>query len=403
MSRRMSIVVEGYVAGGADRVLIQLLPYFSNWDIELMVNDGLDTSVLLGRPLPGNVTIKQYGWMTPADLANWVGRAATPAGAFIRRLISLALRYPATLLLFMRFLKYLGEYKPQVVFINNGGYPGGDACRMAAVAAVVNGNIHVVHAIHNMARRSSKLFLLIEWFIDRLVERGGCFVAVSEAVAESLRQIRNLRVNAVVIGNGLGVTLPPVPPPCRTPLELLQVGYLGRVKNQRLSILALGVLAQKGIRNIRITFAGKEVEDGYLQELRELAERLGVLSQIHFAGFVRDVDGLYPVCDALLLTSTVEGMPMCILEAMRAGRAVIASAVGGVPELVEQEQTGFLLHGQTPEELAEVLERILLQPDILRRMGEAASMRFMEKFTLDAQASKYLELIELPTRQRAMD
>jgi len=392
----MTVVVEGYVAGGADRVLAQLLPYFKNLQIELLVNTGLDTSVLFSKPLPDNVRLRKFSWITPADIGNWAASASSPTMVLIRRVLSVAVRYPVDILLFLRFLNYFRKNRPDILLINNGGYPGGEACRMAAVAAVVRGEIRIIHIIHNMAMPSRRLFFPMEWVIDRIVERGGDFVAVSDAVAKSLRQIRNLKINPVVIGNGLQIAPPPSPSLCGNSLEFLQVGYLGKVKNQKFSILALGILAQQGFKNVRITFAGKETESGYLRELTELAQQLGVTDQICFMGFVEEIEDFYRRCDAILLTSTVEGMPMCILEAMRAGRAVIATNVGGVPELIEHAQTGYLLKGQEPEELAEIWKRLLENPDIIGRMGARAHQRFVEKFTLDAQAGKYLELINQP-------
>lgn len=395
----MTVVVEGYVAGGADRVLTQLLPYFKYLQIELLVNTGLDTSVLFRKSLPDNVRLSKYSWITPADIGNWAASASSPAMVLVRRVLSATLRYPVNILLFLRFLNYFRKNRPDILLINNGGYPGGEACRMAAAAAVVQGKIRIVHIIHNMAMPPRKLFLPLEWIIDRIVERGGDFVAVSDAVAKSLCQIRQLKVNPIVIGNGLQIALPPLPPLCGNSLEFLQVGYLGKVKNQKFSILALGFLAQQGFKNIRITFAGKETETGYLHELTELAKQLGVADQICFLGFVKNIEEFYLRYDAILLTSIVEGMPMCILEAMRAGRAVIATDVGGVSELIEHTQTGYLLRRQYPGELAEIWKQLLENPDIMVRMGARAYQRFVEKFTLDAQASKYLELINQPYKK----
>ena len=90
---------------------------------------------------------------------------------------------------------------------------------------------------------------------------------------------------------------------------------------------------------------------------------------------------------------------MCILEAMRAGRAAIAIAVGGVPELIEHSQTGYLLKGAEPIELSEIWRQLLDKPKILEHMGASAYQRFVEKFTLDTQVDKYLELMNLPPLQ----
>jgi len=393
MPKVMTIVVEGYVAGGADRVLSQLLPYFKDFKIELLVNIALDTGILLSQPIPANVNIVKYSWTTPSDVSNWAASARSPQMTLVRRTLSVLLRYPLNMLLFLRFLNHFRKYNPDILFVNNGGYPGGQASLMAVAAAVMCGNIRTIHLVHSIASPAQKLFFPLEWVIDRVVERGWCFVAVSEAVAQSLQHIRKLKVNAVTISNGLQVAPAPLPPVCKMPLEFLQVGYLDSVKNQKFTLLALGILAKKGIKTIRITFAGKETEKGYLSSMKELAKQLGVEDQIYFAGFVRDIQSLYLKFDAVLLTSIEEGMPMCVLEAMRAGRAVIATSVGGVPELVEHKQTGFLFSCSQPEELAQIWLQLLEQPALLAKMGENAYNRFIKYFTLDLQAQKYLNLV----------
>lgn len=396
----MTVVVEGYIAGGADRVLVQLLPHFQSPRIELLVNAGLDTGVLLNQPLPVNVNLRKYSWATPASLGNWAVSTTSAIMLLPRRILSILLRYPVMVLLFMHFFNYFRKNRPDLLFINNGGYPGGEACRMAAAAAVIHGKIKIVHLVHNMATLPRHPFLPLEWIIDRIVERHGCFIAVSDAVARSLSNYRKLNGKVITIYNGVPTAPPPLPPSCVKPLEFLQVGYLGQVKNQKFSILALSILAKQGFKDIRITFAGEEAEKGYLQALTELAKQLGVSDQVRFAGFIRNIEEMYQHYDAVLLTSTVEGMPMCILEAMRAGRAVIASAVGGVPELIDHSRTGYLLKGTAPDELSEIWKQLLDRPDALEQMGANAYQLFVEKFTLDVQAAKYLEVINLQLLQK---
>lgn len=393
MTRLMIVVMEGYIAGGADRVLSQLLPYFNNLRIELLINTNLDTSVLLSRPLPANVSLRTYSWITPADLSNWAASAGFPLMKFARTFLSILLRYPVNVVLFLHFLCYLRMNTPDILFINNGGYPGGYACRMAAAAAVVLGRIHIVHLVHSMASFPRQLFLPLEWIIDRTIERRGYFVAVSDAVSKSLHQVYKLKAKVVTIRNGLQPASPSPPPLCGIPLQFLQVGYLCQIKNQELSIRALGVLAHQGFKGIRITFAGKETEIGYQNKLMVLAKKLGVSDQVSFIGFIKNIEELYGKHDAILVTSIVEGMPMCILEAMRAGRAVISSSVGGVSELVDDTKTGFLLRSSQPTELAEIWKLLLKNPDTLVDMGGRAYQRFMDEFTLDTLAAKYLKLM----------
>jgi glycosyltransferase involved in cell wall biosynthesis len=396
----MTIVVESYVAGGADRLLTQLLPNFKNLKIELLINSSMDTRILLDHPLPANVKLHRYSWTTPASLGNWAVSAGSTKMVFVRRVLSILLRYPVMILLFLHFGVYFRRNRPSILFINNGSYPGGGACLMAGVAAVLCGGIRVIHLVHSLATIQQKPFFIFEWLIDRITEKQDHIVAVSYAVAKSLTHTRKLKIKIITIYNGLPADRSFSPSTCIKPLKFLQVGYLNQNKNQRHSILALEILAKQGCKDIQITFAGEEAEKGYKAELVGLAKKLGVSEQIYFSGFVKNIENMYQHYDAILLTSFVEGMPMCILEAMRAGRAAIATTVGGVPELIEHARTGYLLKGSDPAELAETWKQILDKPEILKRMGAGAYRLFLDKFTLDTQIGKYLELIDMPLIQK---
>jgi len=126
------------------------------------------------------------------------------------------------------------------------------------------------------------------------------------------------------------------------------------------------------------------VGDGPLRhELTLLADRLRIRSKVVFAGFRADVDEVLPLAEVFVLPSLAEGLPNAVLEAMAAGLPVVATAVGGVPELVQEGRTGFLVPPGDPGPLADRLRILLREPDRGRRMGDAGRDRARREFTMD--------------------
>lgn len=107
-----------------------------------------------------------------------------------------------------------------------------------------------------------------------------------------------------------------------------------------------------------------------------------------------DVPELLGGADVFALASRSEGMPMSILEAMAAGVPVVASAVGGVPELVGDGETGLLVPAGDDEALADALRRLLEDPGLRRRFGEAGRARALGRFDVGAFRRAHIELYE---------
>ncbi len=400
MTRPLIVFVESYVAGGADRVVATLLPVLPPVPIELFVNARCDPAVLLAAALPPNATLRRYDWTTVAELAEWAARGRWVWSRCLRRLFSVAWRYPLLLLAFLRLSRWFRRLDPQAVWVNNGGYSGGDLCRIASLAASRIRQCKSIHLIHSMAQPSRPLLRWPEYLFDRLLDRATAMATVSTAAADSLRSNRAFRQTPLVIYNGLHDRQSTVAPPVGPVLRLLQVGYFDRNKNHALSVRALGILKRAGIVNVHLTLIGKEAEPGCLDALRALIDAEGVDKQITFAGFVADVDVWYDNSDAVVLTSQIEGMPMCILEAMRAGRTVVATPAGGVPEIVQHQQTGWILKGSNAPELAQVWQRWLAHPQELREWGAAARQRFVELYLLERQVERLNHLLELASSPR---
>ena len=99
---------------------------------------------------------------------------------------------------------------------------------------------------------------------------------------------------------------------------------------------------------------------------------LGLAGRVHFLGQRRDIPDLLSALDIFVLPSHSEGVSLALLEAMAAGLPVIATAVGGLPEVVTDGENGLLIPPKDPEALAQALARLLADPALAKKLGENA-------------------------------
>lgn len=139
-------------------------------------------------------------------------------------------------------------------------------------------------------------------------------------------------------------------------------------------------------------------------ELRERLEgeaaALGVADRVKFLGYRTDVPDLLGVLDVFALPSLSEGLPLSLLEAQAAGKPVVASQVGGSPEVVEEGDNGFLVPPRRAELLADGITRLLCDRPLARAMGERGRDRVRRVFSLDAMGRAYLDVFEACQRAR---
>src|SRR5687768_3313203 len=158
----------------------------------------------------------------------------------------------------------------------------------------------------------------------------------------------------------------------------LFVGRLVDVKNVPVLLRALALVP--ALSRPHLLLAG----DGPLRiELRGHAQQLGIAAHVHFLGERADTALLMQCADVLVLPSREEGLSNVILEAMAAGCPVIASDVGGNPELVEHARSGFLFPADDASALAAALVRVASDPDLRLRLATAAACRARSEFALE--------------------
>ncbi|MGH7456446.1 MAG: glycosyltransferase, partial [bacterium] len=224
-------------------------------------------------------------------------------------------------------------------------------------------------------------------------------LSVSEVLRENLHQTFNFPKERIrVVANGVDLSrfdlsrngidykarlgLPP---------EALVFGAVGRlvpVKAYPL-LLKAGKLVFRGIPQAHLVIVG----DGPLRnELLQLARDYNMLDRVHFLGARKDVQEILRALDVYVLCSESEGMSNTILEAMASGRPVVATAVGGNPELVIDGETGLLVRPDHPHRLATAIMKLLREPECRRRLGRCGRQRVEKQFSLDGMVRNYAKV-----------
>ncbi|HUR54738.1 MAG TPA: glycosyltransferase [Gemmataceae bacterium] len=129
-------------------------------------------------------------------------------------------------------------------------------------------------------------------------------------------------------------------------------------------------------------------------ELEARIAELGLTGRVVMPGFRTDLDSLITAADVVVLPSFTEGLPNVALEASAAGVPVVATAVGGTPEVIADNETGFLVPPGEPDALAQKIVALLSDSALRSGMGEAGRRRMRDVFTFDAQAAAYWKLFD---------
>jgi glycosyltransferase involved in cell wall biosynthesis len=128
-------------------------------------------------------------------------------------------------------------------------------------------------------------------------------------------------------------------------------------------------------------------------ELEDHIARLGIDARAHLLGARRDVDAILRQVDVGVISSDWEGMPLFVFECMAAGAPLVATAVGGLPDIVTDEETGLLVPPREPAALAAAIERVLTHERVARRLAVKAAAR-LDQFRIEAVARKFADLYE---------
>jgi glycosyltransferase involved in cell wall biosynthesis len=260
---------------------------------------------------------------------------------------------------------------------------------LAAVASFFVHGPRWIYTEHNIWNRRRKILPLK--LVERVIySRYQRVVAVCQPVVDSLlRWQRQLRSKIVVIPNGVPIgtrAQDTAAVPANKPVRFFFAGRLERAKGVDLLIEAL---AQLDNRHFELIVAGQGSQRAHLEQLtndRHLSD------QVRFVGANHDLSKWMQSADCLVLLSRWEGLPMVVLEAMERGLPVIASDVGGLPEMIIDGVNGYLVSAGNVAALARRLQAIINSPDVLRSLGINARQKIIDGYSIDRVAQQHLDL-----------
>jgi glycosyltransferase involved in cell wall biosynthesis len=267
-------------------------------------------------------------------------------------------------------------------------FPAGYVAGLASLLTHRPKWVYTEHSCWNR-RRAHRLLRPVERFV---YSRFCSIIAVSGNVRSALVQWQpQLEPKVVTIPNGVVVPRDIRRAPAAfngRPLRFIVVGRLVPAKGLDLLLDALSMISERD-------FAVQVVGDGSQRmELERLAELYGLGNKVEFLGIRSDVQQLMQQSDCLLVPSRWEGLPMVILEAMACGLPVIATPVGGIPEVIEDGVNGYLVPAESVELLAQRLEEVIDNPHILRALGKRARKKVIDGHSIEALAAAHYSLYE---------
>lgn len=308
---------------------------------------------------------------------------------------------------YKRLLRVLRSLHPDIVHTRNLGTL---EYLLPAAFAGIRGRVHGEHGrdVYDLDGLNFK-YNLLRRVIRPLVHR---YIAVSTELAEWLVHTVGVRPDRVSrICNGVDIERfhPRTEPrcdfgpkgfACPTSIVLGTVGRMEAVKDPLTLVRAFLhlVSADANLRErVRLTVVG----DGALRhEAQQLVSAAGAQSLVWFAGERNDIPEIMRGLDIFALPSLREGISNTILEAMASGLPVIATRVGGNPELVEHGRTGTLVPPADPKAMAEAIRIYLRDPEKSVQHGHASRRRAEAKFSIESMVNGYMAVYDAVLKRK---
>ncbi|HMA65494.1 MAG TPA: glycosyltransferase family 4 protein, partial [Chitinispirillaceae bacterium] len=147
-------------------------------------------------------------------------------------------------------------------------------------------------------------------------------------------------------------------------------------------------------KTVKVFVAG---EFGWREKYQEQTDRMNLRSSITYLGYVSNIQAFYNTCDIVIMTSrdrSIEGFPNALMEAMAIGKPVVATAVGGIPELIDNGRTGMMIEDSSPYTFAKRIIGLIDRPDIAHEIGMNARNHIITQYFPDKTVRPIVEKIK---------
>jgi glycosyltransferase involved in cell wall biosynthesis len=361
----------------------------------------------LSERLNNNLTVYPIFFPDLSDYEKLPVQLSLLAKRVITSFIRLIFTYPILIYEIYILFKLFKKIKPDIVHINNGGYPAALSARAAVVAGLLAKVPKLVMVVNNMAVDYKKnIFRWLDYPLDYIVAKNvDYFITGSISASERIQRVLNLPSSKLITIHN-GITIRPAKEVKTKTLERLGLknfsgvifGVVALLIPRKGHIILLSaILKLKSESRIKVGDFKVLIEgDGPLKVQLEKFVVDNDLSQwVVFLGVEANIVDFMSVLDVLILPSVQdEDFPNVILESMALSKPAIASRLAGTPEQIVDGLTGILVEPKNACDLANSILLLIENSDLRIGMGLAALHRFNDQFTTDKSLYKYINLYQ---------
>lgn len=298
-------------------------------------------------------------------------------------------RQPKTLGLKMvqQIVTYLKKHQAQIVHTH---LFGGDT--WGRIAAILANTPIIISTEHSINTNETLIHQVIKKI---LVSKTNIVIAISEAVKNYSIRVDHIPSQKIkVIYNGIDLQKFQAQKINKSPFPtLISVGRLHNQKGYEYLLKSMTIV-KNHFPKVKLQIVGTGEEE---QELKKIAQSENLENNVNFLGFRKDVPRLLAQSHLFVLSSIYEGLGLVILEAMATGIPVVATEVGGIPEIITHKENGILVPSRNPEKLAEAIIKILedksLANKMVRKGLETVKNKYDIMFMVKAYENLYKRLI----------
>lgn len=385
---------------GANRSLLNLIDGLKDYGVQSYVVtpfEGELTDSLKQKNIEFAILPLQW-WVDKLELGNNIWKNLHRLAAFYPKALK---RLYLNLRITPILLAQLQTWEIDIIYTNSSATPIG------ALAAY---RLNIPHIWHLREFLDLDYNLHFDWgkqLSKFLIQRSHAQISISQAISKHFSSGLKLE-NMKVIYNGIaslnkleelreqGKEKGKYLLPDEQKFTFALVGLVHPNKGQDIAIKALS-LVSKRFPHVRLIIAGTSYKN-QIDELKKLVNKLGVLNQVEFWGYIEDPYQAYLAADVVLMCSKHEGMGRVTVEAMSVCRPVIGFNNGGTAEIIQHEYTG-LLYQDGHESLANCMERLIENPKWVKEMGLNAWHVVKDKYSIEAYSQQVYQVLESTRKQ----
>ena len=360
---------------GADKILVYVMKNFANHDCFLILRADGPLIEYVKKELP-NVKI-----LIMPSLPIIAKVFFNPLGI---------VRFFRNLILFKRQINTVSKAKPDIVYLNT----------MATTPLLVlyRKTKRFVH-VHEILPNNSIFNKLINRFS---LKKADCLICVSEAVKNNLKKSMSGQDSKLhVVHNGISFDLAENAATFKYDKTKVNIALIGRIKpSHKGQLLLLEAISKmdKSVRYLVHFYLVGSVVNGqeYMQkQVDDSIVNLGLSNCVEICPFVKEISAVYQAMNIIVVPSVFDDpFPTTVLEGMFWSKPIVATRVGGVPEMIEDEATGYIVEKYNAQMLNEKLSILIQSPELRTTMGNAGRKRFEAFFSEESFNKRYRALLE---------